>query len=180
MIKIYRLFLLSTFIFSAEISSAAAADSENLFYAEYGQWDSAREGAFGVQIPGPFQFAPESRWVTFWDAELGVWFTKKDSRNYVTSVEGAIGPMARYYFTERRDFYFEGLVNLSLVAPRFWRDSEQQGSVPNFAGGFGFGYRFNDAHLSEISLRAEHFSDGGFSEPNPGRNFFQLRYAMRF
>jgi lipid A 3-O-deacylase len=178
--RIYRALVLFACIFSTKISAAAEGDSQNLFYAEYGQWDSAREGAIGIQLPGPFQFSAESRWVTFWDAELGVWFTKKDSRNYVTSAEGALGAVGRYYWTERRDFYFEGVAGIGLIAPRFWRDSEQQGSIPNFAGGFGFGYRFADAHSSEISLRAEHFSDGGFRDPNPGRNFFQLRYGARF
>ena len=32
----------------------------------------------------------------------------------------------------------------------------------------------------EIELRAEHYSNGGIAHPNPGENWFQLRYMHWF
>jgi len=31
-----------------------------------------------------------------------------------------------------------------------------------------------------VALRIQHFSNAGLSEPNPGANFVQLRYAYTF
>ena len=32
----------------------------------------------------------------------------------------------------------------------------------------------------EVSLRFQHFSNAGIKEPNPGENFFQVRYSSRY
>ena len=45
---------------------------------------------------------------------------------------------------------------------------------------FNFGYRFGETRSSELAIGAEHFSNGGLKDPNPGRNFFQVRYSMAF
>jgi hypothetical protein len=164
------------------VQTAKAEDSPDqgtFGYIQYGQWDSAREAALGLYVPGPIQFHGDD-WTTFWSLEVGEWLTRKDNASSRASSELAIGPIGRYYFDTARDFYFQGMAGFAAVAPRFWRGSEQQGSVLNFVGSFAFGYRFGHAKSSEISLGAGHVSNGGLSEPNPGRNFFQLRYATSF
>jgi len=172
-------FFVAVIATSPAVSIAASPDEQLFAYIQYGQWDSAREATFGLETPWPLHLEGE-QWTSFWQGELSEWRTKMDGRHYVSSAECAIGPVGRYFFDESRALYFEGVVNLALISPRFWRDSEQQGSVLNFAGAFAFGYRFGQNKSSEISVRAEHFSDAGIRVPNPGRNFFQLRYATHF
>lgn len=42
----------------------------------------------------------------------------------------------------------------------------------------GIGYRFGQRQAYELSLRLQHFSNGGIKEPNPGANFLKLRFSM--
>lgn len=44
----------------------------------------------------------------------------------------------------------------------------------------GLGYRFGAQRSQEISLRFQHFSNGGVKRPNPGENFVRLRWAHAF
>ncbi len=179
MSRLIHILLMLACLFGTSLSPAATPDDASLAYLQYGQWDSAREGAVGIQTPWPISFG-DGPWSTFWQGELGDWFTKKQGREYESSGEIAVGPVGRYYLNGARALYLEGLINISFVAPRFWRDSEQQGTVFNFGGAFAFGYRFGQSETNEISIRSEHFSNGGLREPNPGRNFFQIRYAHAF
>jgi lipid A 3-O-deacylase len=161
------------------ISSAAPPDESNSVYGQYGQWDSARQAVIGVQSPWPIHYQGDN-WITFWQGELGEWWTKKDGEHYTSSTEIAVGPVGRYYLNDSRNVYAEGVANISFIAPRYWRDSEQEGTVFDFGGAMALGYKFGTALGNEISLRAEHFSNGGMKDPNPGRNFFQIRYAVAF
>lgn len=178
---IHALLMIGAIVASSVSSSVGAAspDEQTFAYAQYGQWDSARQVSFGIETPWPIQFSGD-RWTTFWQGELGEWFTKKNGRMYKDSTEIALGPVGRYYFDVDHSFYFDGVANIGFITPRYWRDSEQEGSAFDFGGGFAFGYRFGGDKSNEISLRAEHFSNGGLRDPNPGRNFFQIRYAKSF
>lgn len=50
----------------------------------------------------------------------------------------------------------------------------------NFASQVGIGLRFGEQRSHELALRIQHVSNGGYKKPNPGDNFVQLRYALRF
>ena len=161
------------------IGTAAPADEGNFVYGQYGQWDSARQAVVGLESPWPIHFQGDS-WTTFWQGELGEWWTKKDSQHYTSSTEVAVGPVGRYFLNQDHSFYAEGVANIAFIGPRYWRDSEQEGTAFDFGGAMALGYRFGAGLGNEISLRAEHFSNGGLRDPNPGRNFFQIRYAVAF
>jgi hypothetical protein len=47
-----------------------------------------------------------------------------------------------------------------------------------FGDHIGLGYVFSDAF--ELGLRLQHFSNGGYQEPNDGVNFVVLRARYRF
>ncbi len=172
-------FLLVAAAIAPAISMAAPPDQGNYVYGQYGQWDSARQAVVGVQSPFPIHYEGDN-WTTFWQAELGEWWTKMDGKHYTSSTEIALGPVGRYYLNQSRSFYAEGVANIGFIGPRYWRDSEQEGTAFDFGGAMALGYRFGASYGNEISLRAEHFSNGGLRDPNPGRNFFQIRYAASF
>jgi lipid A 3-O-deacylase len=44
----------------------------------------------------------------------------------------------------------------------------------------GMGRSFGGHGKNEISLRLQHFSNGGIKKPNPGENFVRVRYTRRF
>jgi hypothetical protein len=177
--KQIRLLLAAAAAIVPVLSFAAPPDQANFVYGQYGQWDSARQAVIGVQSPWPIHYEGDN-WTTYWQGELGEWWTKKDGEHYTSSTEIALGPVARYFLNERHSLYAEGVANIGFIGPRYWRDSEQEGTAFDFGGAMAFGYRFGPSFGSEISLRAEHFSNGGLRDPNPGRNFFQIRYAFSF
>jgi hypothetical protein len=183
MSKTLRALLAASSLLAGLLSSAAfAADSpdQSLWgYAEFGSWDSARQVVIGIESPWPIHYQGDN-WTTFWQAELGEWFTRKDNASYQSSTEIAFGPVGRYYLTSDQAWYAEGIANIGFITPRYWRGAEQEGSAFDFGGGFNFGYRFGASRSSELSLGAEHFSNGGYRDPNPGRNFFQVRYSIAF
>ena len=161
------------------ISSAAPPDDGNFVYGQYGQWDSARQAVVGVQSPWPIHYSGDN-WTTFWQGELGEWWTKRDGEHYTNSTEVALGPVGRYFISDSHSLYLDGVANIGFITPRYWRDDEREGSAFDFGGAIALGYRFGAAFGNEVSLRAEHFSNGGYKDPNPGRNFFQIRYAVAF
>ena len=51
----------------------------------------------------------------------------------------------------------------------------------NFYDVLGVGYTYGgEGGKHEVHLRYNHTSNAGISNPNPGQNFFQLRYVQRF
>ena len=50
----------------------------------------------------------------------------------------------------------------------------------NFASHVGVGLQFGEQRAHELSLRVQHVSNASIKKPNPGENFLQLRYAVRF
>lgn len=73
------------------------------------------------------------------------------------------------------------LASGSMSSRRKFRDNDRMFSTRfNFADHVAIGTRFGPAQANEISLRAEHFSNGGIRHPNPGQNFVELRYARHF
>ena len=49
-----------------------------------------------------------------------------------------------------------------------------------FTEQLGGGRNFGSRGEHEVSVRVQHFSNGGIKEPNPGENFWQVRYLYRF
>jgi lipid A 3-O-deacylase len=47
----------------------------------------------------------------------------------------------------------------------------------NFGDHLGIGFSFGPGRKNEIAMRAQHFSNAGIKEPNPGKNFLELRYV---
>lgn len=50
----------------------------------------------------------------------------------------------------------------------------------NFYDMLGAGYSFGDGRKQELGLRYVHISNAGAKKPNPGEDFLQLRYGVRF
>lgn len=93
---------------------------------------------------------------------------------------GAIAS-ARYRFNEGRSPWFADVGLGVTTMDRKYQTPEHMFSTrfqftPVVSAGRNFGA--HGAH--ELSLRLQHFSNGGISEPNPGENFVRLRYLYRF
>ena len=59
-------------------------------------------------------------------------------------------------------------------------DRKRFSTTFNFGDHLAVGRNFGQRSEHELSLRLQHFSNGGIKHPNPGEDFIQLRYAYRF
>lgn len=90
-------------------------------------------------------------------------------------------PLARYRFSEGRSPWFvEGGIGVSLLDSELRTPYKQLSTTFNFYDVVAAGRNFGADMRHEISLRMTHMSNGGIKKPNPGENFFQLRYAASF
>ena len=80
----------------------------------------------------------------------------------------------------RSPWFIEGGIGLTVM-DRLYRTQNKEFSTKfNFIDVAGVGRSFGADRRRELSLRISHISNAGIKEPNPGENFLQLRYAVKF
>ncbi len=116
------------------------------------------------------------------EISIGAWSCHRGSviRYRHCSTQFGITPVIRYQPTSWEHWYMEVGIGADVIAPA-WRTDERRFSTEyQFGDHIGLGRKFGDEGRDEIELRAEHYSNGGFKHPNPGENWFQLRYMHWF
>ena len=94
------------------------------------------------------------------------------------STQFGITPVLRYEPSFWAHWYMELGIGADVIAPAWHTDKRRFSTEFNFGDHVGLGRKFGDD--DEIELRAEHYSNGGYKNPNPGENWFQLRYMHWF
>lgn len=90
-------------------------------------------------------------------------------------------PVLRLRFDHGRSPWFaEGGIGVSVMDRRFVKPTRHFSTSFNFVDVIGVGRSFAPDRRQELSLRLQHVSNGGSRRPNPGQDFFQLRYAAMF
>jgi lipid A 3-O-deacylase len=90
-------------------------------------------------------------------------------------------PMFRYRGDHgRSDWFVEAGIGISVMDRLYVTPDKQFSTRWNFVDTAGVGRSFGPERRRELSLRLTHVSNGGIKKPNPGENFLQLRYAVRF
>jgi lipid A 3-O-deacylase len=113
-------------------------------------------------------------YISHWSADTGA-----HGRRGFTQV--GVVPLLRVRFAQGRSAWFaEAGIGLSAMDKRFVTDTKQFTTSFNFVDVLGVGRSFGPARQQELSLRVQHASNAGIRVPNPGHNFFQLRYASSF
>ena len=160
---------------------AFAANDDASWLVQVGDGDRAVKNftlglTHGFDVPG--SWLPSG--LSFYgEAVVSQWFThdrNPGARSDFTQF--GLTPVARYTFS--RGFFFEAGVGLDVITPRFHDGDRTFSTKFNFGDHVAVGARFGEAKANEISLRVEHFSNGGIRHPNPGQNFVELRYARHF
>jgi lipid A 3-O-deacylase len=161
---------------------AQGAPSATVFIAEGGvtTHDTYSLSA-GVAWPLSWhRISHNGEWTANLEAFASHWSSRfGGSREGFTQV--GLVPVARYRFDHGRSEWFaEGGIGLSYM-DRLYRTQDKQFSTRfNFYDTIGIGRSFGDHRENELSLRFAHVSNAGIKEPNPGENFFQLRYGRQF
>ncbi|HXD43301.1 MAG TPA: acyloxyacyl hydrolase [Ramlibacter sp.] len=90
-------------------------------------------------------------------------------------------PLVRLRFDSGRSPWFiEGGIGVSLMDRLYRTQTKEFSTKFNFVDVAGVGRSFGADGRRELSLRISHISNAGIKEPNPGENFLQLRYAVKF
>jgi lipid A 3-O-deacylase len=71
-------------------------------------------------------------------------------------------------------------VGASLLDGTYATANRRFSTAFQFTEVLGLGYRFGANRAYELSLRFQHFSNGGIKKPNPGENFVRVRLAAQF
>lgn len=114
------------------------------------------------------------------EAFVSNWTTRAEARREGYTQIGVV-PLVRYRFSQGRSPWFlEGGIGLSLLDSRFVIASRQMSTALNFYDVLAAGRSFGIDNRHEVSLRLSHISNAGIKKPNPGQEFLQMRYAVRF
>lgn len=90
-------------------------------------------------------------------------------------------PLLRLRFAGGTSPWFaEGGIGLTYTNEIYRSETKTFSTRFNFIDTVGVGRSFGEDRKHEVSLRVSHFSNAGIKHPNPGENFLQLRYAVRF
>ncbi len=158
-----------------------AASADGTWFVQGGDGDRAVKSASIGLTRGfqPFGLTETSAVSFYGELVIGEWFVHEAAaadRSHFTQF--GVTPVLRYSFAGGP--FVEAGIGLDVIAPRF-RDNQRVFSTKfNFADHAAVGTRFGTALANEVSLRVEHFSNGGIRHPNPGQNFVELRYARHF
>jgi len=163
---------------SDESSRLVAALRPDAFFVQLGVADEVTAATAGVT----WDLKPNwlsSAWSVYIEASLSRWQSRGGQpSDSGTLMQLALIPVFRYRFDEARSPWFvEGGIG-PTVTSSIYRSRETHFSTAfNFGDHLGVGYAFGQTRNSEVVLRAEHFSNAGIKEPNPGKNFIELRFA---
>lgn len=121
-------------------------------------------------------------WPVYLEAALSQWHTRSSvATDHGVLSQVGLTPVFRYHFDSGASpWFFEAAVGLTVTSHIYRNSRTRMGSTFNFGDHLALGYSFGDDRRHELALRIEHFSNGGFSRPNPGKDFVQVRYAYRF
>lgn len=118
----------------------------------------------------------------YWDFFLSGWRAPTPSgldNDSYTQI-GAIANW-RYRFSEGRSPWFvEAGIGGTLMDHLYRTEDRSFSTTFQFTEQIGVGLSFGTQREHEVSVRLQHFSNGGIKEPNPGENFVRVRYLYRF
>ena len=90
-------------------------------------------------------------------------------------------PVLRLRFSQGQSPWFvEGGIGVTWMDKRYRIPEREFSSTGNFIDGLGVGRNFGADGRHEVGLRIAHISNANIKKPNPGEDFIQLRYAVKF
>jgi lipid A 3-O-deacylase len=96
-------------------------------------------------------------------------------------VQIGLVPLLRYRPGQGRSPWFaEAGIGISTMTRLYTTPDKQFSTRFNFVDTIGAGRNFGAQGQHELGLRIVHMSNAGIKHPNPGENFLQLRYAVKF
>jgi lipid A 3-O-deacylase len=179
--------LLFAGLLSLSVAASAFEDGSPAFYFEAGRAPhndtSTRSLTIGAVLPwGRQHLVWGTQVTTYADLFLSQWRAPRANRdghhNY-----SQLGVVAgwRFRFDEGASpWFFEAGLGGTSMNDRYESPDRSFSTRFQFTEQLGVGRNFGTRGEHELSLRIQHFSNGGIRKPNPGENFYKVRYLYRF
>jgi lipid A 3-O-deacylase len=179
--------LLFAGLLSLSVAASAFEDSSPAFYFEAGRAPhndtSTRSLTIGAVLPwGRQHLVWGTQVTTYADLFLSQWRAPRANgdghHNY--SQLGAVAGW-RFRFEEGASpWFFEAGLGGTSMNDRYQSPDRSFSTRFQFTEQLGVGRNFGPRGEHELSLRIQHFSNAGVRKPNPGENFYKVRYLYRF
>ena len=118
----------------------------------------------------------------YWDLTLSQWrWTPAQGATNTNEnlIDIGITPVLRLQSDSRKGFYAEVGIGAHLLSSDFYNSEGQRFSTRfQFGDHFGLGYVMQNG--VDLSLKIQHFSNGGIKQPNPGVLFGVLKLGYAF
>jgi len=116
-----------------------------------------------------------------WDASLGRWRASAIGGGKSTYSQLSLIPTLRYRIDGGQSAWFiDAGLGLSVLDRVYATPDRTFSTRLNFSEVLAVGRNFGAQGQYEGALVLQHFSNAGIKEPNPGENFLQFRFALRF
>ena len=113
------------------------------------------------------------------DISAGRWIVSShDEHSSTWATQLCITPVLRQYFGDS-GLFIEAGIGANYILPLYQSGTKRFSTQFNFGDHIAAGGLFGRDRKEEVSLRFQHYSNAGIDHPNPGENFFQLRYVHR-
>jgi lipid A 3-O-deacylase len=166
--------------FTLMASAAVAVDSVALEYGVGNKTGVARVSA-QWNWEKPLWKSAQSQLVGHWDVSASHWkgtrFNNIPDRNQTFFTLG-VTPVLRWQGLAATGPYGEAGLGLHYFSDLYNNNGSQLSTHYQFGTLLGAGYRFSNK--LDLGLRIQHFSNGGFKQPNTGINLAIVRAAYRF
>ncbi|MCW7537836.1 acyloxyacyl hydrolase [Aquabacterium sp. A7-Y] len=152
-------------------------------FVQYGVAEDTRATTAGVIWPWRKAWSAfGGQWSGYWEAAIGRWSAPgPDGRERAWATQFGLTPVLRWRGRGGESPWFaEAGIGLTVVTPIYRSRSKRFSTGFNFGDHLAVGRNFGAQGQHELSLRYQHFSNGGIEHPNPGEDFVQLRYARSF
>jgi len=138
--------------------------------------------SLGAIWPLPWQReASFGRLATSIEASLGQWQTHGQRHHTRPFAQFGFTPSLRFYPDALGGHWFgEAGIGANVIAPAYHTDGKRFSTAFNFGDHLAIGRELGADHRQELELRVEHFSNAGIDHPNPGENFVQVRWVVRY
>jgi hypothetical protein len=151
-------------------------------FLQAGAADHVDTFSLGAVWPLPWQRdASFGRLATSLEASVGQWQTHGQRHHTRPFAQFGFTPSLRFYPDALGGHWFgEAGIGANVIAPAYHTDGKRFSTAFNFGDHLSIGRELGANHRQEIALRVEHFSNAGIDHPNPGENFVQVRWVVRY
>jgi len=146
--------------------------------------DSSNSLTLGVAVPYALTESMRSGALSFYgDYFLSVWNAPlpRDQGGWHNYYQiGAIGTFRWRFAGGDSPWYTEAGIGVTQMNDIYHTPDREFSTRFQFTEALGVGYSFGAERRQEVSLRFQHFSNADIKTPNPGENWFRVRYLYRF